>query len=184
MRLIRVRTALLWMATVRLSVSFALGADGPTLVDGPSPIKANQRVLIAMLDGLGTDYVAQSEMPVFKGMMAKGFSKTVRAVMPTVTNVNNASICCGAWPEEHGITGNSFFDEATGQPEYMESCGTISGCRRCSSGRRVRREVRASDREKEDDRAAFARDRACRRRGRTIGRRRPTVRPCAADLQS
>jgi phosphonoacetate hydrolase len=54
-------------------------------------------------------------------MMAKGLSKTVRAVMPTVTNVNNASICCGAWPDEHGITGNSFFDEAAGQPEYMES---------------------------------------------------------------
>ena len=54
-------------------------------------------------------------MPVLKGLMAKGFAKTVRGVMPSVTNVNNASIACGTWPEEHGITGNSFFDEAKGR---------------------------------------------------------------------
>ena len=84
-------------------------------------IKGDQRIVIVMFDGLGTDYVAQSEMPVLKGMMAKGLSKQVQAVMPTVTNVNNASICCGGWPDQHGITGNSFFDEATGRPEYMES---------------------------------------------------------------
>jgi phosphonoacetate hydrolase len=117
----RIRTALLRLAALGLSISCARGAEGPSPGDAPSLIKANQRVVIAMLDGLGVDYVAQSEMPVFKGMMAKGFSKTVRAVMPTVTNVNNASICCGAWPDEHGITGNSFFDEANGRPEYMES---------------------------------------------------------------
>jgi phosphonoacetate hydrolase len=109
------------LAAVGMSVSFARAAEAPARADDPSLLKPNQRVLIAMLDGLGTDYVTESEMPVFKGMMAKGFSKTVRAVMPTVTNVNNASICCGAWPEEHGITGNSFFDETNGRPECMES---------------------------------------------------------------
>ena len=69
-------------------------------------------------------------MPVLKGLMARGFSKTVGGVMPSVTNVNNASIACGVWPEEHGITGNSFFDETKGDAEYMESatylrCPTI-----------------------------------------------------------
>jgi phosphonoacetate hydrolase len=52
--------------------------------------------------------------------MAKGFTKTVAGVMPAVTNVNNASIATGTWPAEHGITGNSFFDEEKGQAEYME----------------------------------------------------------------
>ena len=84
-------------------------------------IKGNQRVVVVMVDGLGPDYVEQSAMPVLKGLMARGFSKTVAGVMPSVTNVNNASICCGAWPEEHGITGNSFFDEAKGEAEYMEN---------------------------------------------------------------
>jgi phosphonoacetate hydrolase len=74
-----------------------------------------------MVDGFGVDYLEQSPMPVLKGLMSKGFSKTVQGVMPSVTNVNNASICCGVWPAEHGITGNSFFDEKAGQPEYMEN---------------------------------------------------------------
>jgi phosphonoacetate hydrolase len=74
-----------------------------------------------MIDGFGPDYLAQSEMPVLKGLMAKGFTKTVAGVMPSVTNVNNASIATGTWPDEHGITGNSFFDESAGQAEYMES---------------------------------------------------------------
>jgi phosphonoacetate hydrolase len=74
-----------------------------------------------MIDGFGKDYLDESPMPVLKGLMAKGFSKIVRGVMPSVTNVNNASIACGVWPEEHGITGNSFFDETKGDAEYMES---------------------------------------------------------------
>jgi phosphonoacetate hydrolase len=41
--------------------------------------------------------------------------------MPSVTNVNNASIACGAWPEEHGITGNSYYDESRHELDYMES---------------------------------------------------------------
>ncbi len=83
-------------------------------------IKGNQRVVVAMVDGLGPDYLEQSPMPVLKGIMAKGFTKMVPGVMPSVTNVNNASIATGTWPAEHGITGNSFFDEAKGQAEYME----------------------------------------------------------------
>jgi phosphonoacetate hydrolase len=78
-----------------------------------------------MVDGLGVDYLEQSPMPVLKGLMAKGLGKTVRGVMPSVTNVNNASICCGTWPEEHGITGNSFFDERADRAEYMESAAFL-----------------------------------------------------------
>jgi phosphonoacetate hydrolase len=84
-------------------------------------IAKDQRVVIAMLDGFGIEYLESSPMPVLKGLMSKGFSKTVQGLMPSVTNVNNASICCGVWPAEHGITGNSFFDERSGQAEYMES---------------------------------------------------------------
>src|SRR5262249_56782928 len=81
----------------------------------------DQGGVIGMGDGFGTDYLEASEMPVLTGLMAKGFSKTVRGVMPAVTNANNASIACGVWPEVHGITGNSFFDESKGEAEYMEN---------------------------------------------------------------
>jgi phosphonoacetate hydrolase len=64
-------------------------------------------------------------MPVLKGLMTRGFSKTVACVMPSVTNVNNASIGYGAWPEEHGITGNSFLDETKGEAEYMENAAYL-----------------------------------------------------------
>src|SRR5262245_32695885 len=111
----------LWLAALPVLPWPCLGADDRRPAAAPALIQRDQRVVIVMFDGLGPDYLEQSEMPVLKGLAAKGFAKTVRAVMPTVTNVNNASICCGTWPEEHGITGNSFLDEATGQAEYMEN---------------------------------------------------------------
>lgn len=80
-----------------------------------------QRIVIGMYDGFGMDYMGASPLPAFRYMAREGFFKQVRAVFPTVTNANNASICCGAWPKIHGITGNSYFNEQTGIAEYMEN---------------------------------------------------------------
>jgi phosphonoacetate hydrolase len=85
----------------------------------------NQRIVIGMYDGFGMDYLEASRMPWLRCMMKHGFFKRVHAVFPTVTNANNASICCGAWPREHGITGNSYFNEQTGEADYMESADFI-----------------------------------------------------------
>jgi phosphonoacetate hydrolase len=73
-----------------------------------------------MYDGFGLDYFEKSNIPTMKYMAQRGFFKEVKAVMPSVTNTNNVSICCGAWPNEHGITGNSYFNEVTGREDYME----------------------------------------------------------------
>jgi phosphonoacetate hydrolase len=108
---------LLASAITLITFMSPVGAD-----DSVPPLLAkDQRVVIVMIDGLGVDYLEQSPMPVLKGLMSGGFSKTVRGVMPAVTNVNNASIATGVWPSDHGITGNSFFDERSGKPEYMEN---------------------------------------------------------------
>ena len=88
-------------------------------------IMQKQRVVIGMIDGFGMDYFAASSMPVMKWMAGKGLFNCVNAVYPTVTNSNNVSICCGAWPSAHGITGNSYFDESTGVADYMESADFI-----------------------------------------------------------
>ena len=85
----------------------------------------SQRVVVGMFDGFGLDYLEQSDMPYLKDMMRNGFFKPVTGVFPSVTNVNNVSICCGAWPEEHGITGNSYFDAKAGRAEYMNSADMI-----------------------------------------------------------
>lgn len=88
-------------------------------------IAPGKRVVVAMMDGLDMAYVEQTDMPNFKEMAAEGFFKQVSGVFPSVTNVNNVSIACGAWPDEHGIVANSYFDEASGQPAYMNAAELI-----------------------------------------------------------
>lgn len=79
-----------------------------------------QRLVIVMFDGLGPGYLEKSDMPTLKRWAQTGHFAQVKAVMPTVTNANNASICCGAFPDQHGVIGNSFLDSATGAEEYLE----------------------------------------------------------------
>jgi phosphonoacetate hydrolase len=73
----------------------------------------SRKILVAMMDGFGPDYLQASNMPNLKQMIKEGFYKTVSACMPTVTNINNASICTGEYAEVHGITANSYFDLAS-----------------------------------------------------------------------
>src|SRR5262245_48524700 len=80
-----------------------------------------QRVVIGMIDGFGTDYLAAQPLPAIERMIAQGMRRDVQAIMPTVTNVNNVSISCGTLPVEHGLTGNSYYNEELGEADYMES---------------------------------------------------------------
>ena len=73
-----------------------------------------------MFDGFGLDYLEQSDMPTLRRWQREGLYKQVQGVMPSVTNANNSSICCGVFPKEHGITGNSYLDTSTGHEEYMQ----------------------------------------------------------------
>src|SRR5262244_1854555 len=91
----------------------------------PAPRRKPQRVIVFLVDGLGSDYIAASEMPVLAGWGRKGLRKTVHGVMPSVTNANNTSVCCGMWPAEHGITANFYLDEKTGREEYMEDAALV-----------------------------------------------------------
>jgi phosphonoacetate hydrolase len=102
----------------------ALSAGAASLIAAPRITRwaaaAPQRTIIVMCDGFGLEYYDRSSMPTLKAWAAEGIFARVQAVMPTVTNCNNASICCGAWPSVHGVTGNSYFDPETGTEEYME----------------------------------------------------------------
>jgi phosphonoacetate hydrolase len=80
-----------------------------------------QRTVIVMFDGFGMEYFEGGAMPA---RASEGIFAPVKAVMPSVTNCNNASICCGTWPSEHGVTGNSYLNQKTGQEDYMED-GTL-----------------------------------------------------------
>ena len=78
-----------------------------------------------MMDGFGMEYLKTSNMPTLKSWCEAGIYRQVQDTMPSVTNTNNASICCGVWPDRHGITGNSYFDERTGREEYMETADLL-----------------------------------------------------------
>ena len=100
--------------------------SGAAMLGAPAIAKRlPQRVVVVMCDGFGLDYLAQSDMPVLAQWRKAGLFRHVKDTMPSVTNTNNASICCGVWPDRHGITGNSYFDERTGREEYMETADLL-----------------------------------------------------------
>jgi phosphonoacetate hydrolase len=115
-----------WTRRDLLQGTLAIGAS--TLVAAPRVARAvdgPRRTIIIMCDGLGLEYYDRSPMPILKAWAARGIHARARAVMPSVTNCNNASICCGVWPAEHGVIGNSYFDEASGTEEYMEDARLV-----------------------------------------------------------
>jgi phosphonoacetate hydrolase len=101
-------------------------ASSAALLSGPALVqRPQQRAVVIMFDGFGLEYMEKSDMPTLAAWRRQGLFRRGRATMPSVTNTNNASICCGVWPDEHGITGNSYFDERTGREEYMESADLL-----------------------------------------------------------
>ncbi len=83
--------------------------------------KATGASVIICLDGVSWDYVKESKTPFLDKMGREGVASTCKAMVPTVTNVNNASIITGAFPERHGISTNSYYDPSTGIEVYMDS---------------------------------------------------------------
>jgi phosphonoacetate hydrolase len=79
-----------------------------------------RRAVVVMMDGFGLEYYDASAMPTLKKWAAEGIFARVQDEMPSVTNTNNASICCGVAASVHGITGNSYLNRETGQEDFME----------------------------------------------------------------
>src|SRR5580693_3773363 len=101
-------------------------ASGAALLAAPAFAQRKpQRIVVLMMDGFGLEYLEQSPMPTLARWRQSGLFKRVQDTMPSVTNTNNASICCGVWPDKHGITGNSYLDERTGREEYMETADLL-----------------------------------------------------------
>jgi len=94
-------------------------------------VNENSIVLVVVcLDGVSWDYIEAADTPFLDGVGREGVAATCMAMVPTVTNVNNASIITGAFPEEHGISTNWYYDPASGVEVYMDSsrfltCRTI-----------------------------------------------------------
>jgi phosphonoacetate hydrolase len=79
------------------------------------------RAFVLCLDGFGPDYLAQSEMPTVRRIAAQGFSVFGSSLLPSVTNVNTVALVTGAFPREHGVTGNAYYDPQEGTGGLMEA---------------------------------------------------------------
>jgi arylsulfatase A-like enzyme len=90
----------------RAALIFVL-ALGVVVRAQPDP---THRHLLVVLDGLRPDYVTKDVMPNLYALAQRGVTfANHHAVYPTVTRVNSSSISTGAYPERHGILGNSVF---------------------------------------------------------------------------
>jgi arylsulfatase A-like enzyme len=83
---------------------------------------APRRHLLVVVDGLRPDYVTPEAMPNLVALGARGvvFSKH-HSVYPTVTRVNAASFSTGAYPEAHGLMGNSVFFPAVDKSRFLDT---------------------------------------------------------------
>lgn len=118
-----------------LALTFSLAcARHPGPKDG-EPVSAP--VLLIVIDGLRVDYATPELMPHLTELGAAGvIFENHRAVFPTLTQVNAASLVTGAWPSAHGILGNTLYDPRYfPEPLPIEWAGVLENLDRASGGR-------------------------------------------------
>ncbi|MBQ9319804.1 MAG: alkaline phosphatase family protein [Acidaminococcaceae bacterium] len=82
------------------------------------------KVMILVIDGCAPEYITAELAPHIHQLAGKyGFAKTVKAVVPTVTNVNHASILSGQFPSVTGMVGNYYYNPVTGEEGFIEEKG-------------------------------------------------------------
>lgn len=92
--------------------ALALGLLAAATTGAQAP-RATSVVLI-VVDGLRPDAVTPDVMPRLHALGQRGTVATAHhAVFPTVTRVNATSIATGAFPETHGLLGNTVYSPAT-----------------------------------------------------------------------
>ena len=112
------RRQLLAVAGAGLASACGGGSSSPGVGDRST---GGRKVLFVLVDGLGPDYLRLSDTPNLDRMIREGDYREGPGVVPSVTNVNNASVATGSFPDEHGITSNYFFDRSQDKGVFMES---------------------------------------------------------------
>ncbi len=81
----------------------------------------DQTTIVVMIDGLDPEYLECCPTPRLRDLANSGFMLEAKAMMPTVTNVNNVSLITARYPREHGITSNYWLNQQDSTEHYMES---------------------------------------------------------------
>lgn len=72
--------------------------------------KSRNRTLIIFFDGLRPDYITPELMPnLYTFRQQASYGNAHHSVFPTVTRVNASSYSTGAYPEQHGLMGNTVY---------------------------------------------------------------------------
>jgi predicted AlkP superfamily pyrophosphatase or phosphodiesterase len=81
-----------------------------------------RRHLLIVVDGLRPDYVTAGVMPNLTALGKRGvvFNRH-HSVYPTVTRVNASSISTGAYPETHGLLGNTVFFPKVDPAKFLDT---------------------------------------------------------------
>ena len=79
------------------------------------------KTLIIVIDGCSTDYITKENTPNLYRLGYAGFYKKIKSAIPSVTNVNHATILSGSFPNNHGVVGNYYYDRQTGNEGFIES---------------------------------------------------------------
>jgi predicted AlkP superfamily pyrophosphatase or phosphodiesterase len=81
-----------------------------------------RRHLLVVVDGLRPDYVTADVMPNLVALGKRGVVfNHHHAVYPTVTRVNASSLSTGAYPETHGLMGNSVFFPKVDATRFLDT---------------------------------------------------------------
>jgi arylsulfatase A-like enzyme len=104
------RSRLQWVVAVLGLVAVACARAHDRIASAHRP-----HVYLVIVDGLGADLVDPALMPHLTGsdLEPVAFRGEGRAVMPTRTNPNHATLLTGVLPETHGITGNAYWSRKT-----------------------------------------------------------------------
>lgn len=95
-----------------------------------------RRALLMIVDGLRADLVSPSVTPSLADIAARSRAfLRHRAVFPSATRVNSASLATGCYPARHGLVGNAIaLDEgdglkpvSLGPPEFRERWHRATG---------------------------------------------------------
>lgn len=121
-----------WSFVVALVAAVALGAVWSHAQPPPAP----RTHLVIVVDGLRPDSVTPDVMPRLARLGTRGVVFNAHhSVFPTVTRVNASSLATGAYPETHGVMGNTIYIRAvnatrgldTGARENLEAVARADG---------------------------------------------------------
>jgi arylsulfatase A-like enzyme len=95
------------MMMMKALVAAVIGMGLAALGAQQAPVRTH---LVIVVDGLRPDYVTPEVMPRLVGLGERGIVFAAHhAVFPTVTRVNASSFVTGAYPEAHGLMGNTIY---------------------------------------------------------------------------